>query len=219
MIGFLSRAISDAVVAGVPVDTITLLLLLPAVATFIAAARHIVGLKGFGIFLPAALSVVFLAIGPLLGVAIFIAIIVISSLVRAFLVKTKIKLQYLPRMAILMWFMTMTVFSILLLAPLVDSNFFKNISIFPILFLILLVEDFIRVQLGKSFRTAVNLTLETIFLSLLSFILLSIESIRLFAFQNPEIWLIGIMVANLLLGNFGGLRVLEVIRFRKLLKK
>ena len=51
---------------GVPENTIVMLLLLPVIATFIAATRQIVGVRGFGIFLPAALSVAFVAIGPIL---------------------------------------------------------------------------------------------------------------------------------------------------------
>ena len=47
-------AIRSAVDAGVPANTIVLLLLLPVVASVIAAARHLVGIRGFGIFLPAA---------------------------------------------------------------------------------------------------------------------------------------------------------------------
>jgi len=44
---------------------------LPAATALIAASRHLIGLRGFGIFLPAALSVSFVAIGPLLGIVVF----------------------------------------------------------------------------------------------------------------------------------------------------
>ena len=41
--------IRGSVASGVPTNTITLLLLLPLVASIIAAARHIIGIRGFGI--------------------------------------------------------------------------------------------------------------------------------------------------------------------------
>ncbi|MDO8452496.1 MAG: hypothetical protein Q7S79_01970, partial [bacterium] len=69
------NAIRNAAKAGVSLETIVLLVLLPLVATFIAAARHLIGLRGFGIFLPAALSVVFVAIGPVLGIGLFLLIV------------------------------------------------------------------------------------------------------------------------------------------------
>ena len=46
-------AIKEAVDSGVPANTIVLLLLLPIVATVIAATRQLIGIRGFGIFLPA----------------------------------------------------------------------------------------------------------------------------------------------------------------------
>ena len=72
-------AIRGSVASGVPTNTITLLLLLPLVASIIAAARHIIGIRGFCIFLPAALSVVFVAIGPIVGIGLFLLIITIST--------------------------------------------------------------------------------------------------------------------------------------------
>ena len=44
-------------------------------AALIAAARHLIGIRGFGIFLPAALSVSFVATGPIVGIIIFLLIV------------------------------------------------------------------------------------------------------------------------------------------------
>jgi len=216
---FLKHSVKQSVNAGVPPNTIVLLLLLPGIATLIAAARHLIGLRGFGIFLPAALSIVFLAIGPILGISVFIVITAVSTLVRLFLRKVNIKLQYLPRMAMLMFFMAITVLGILFLTPLIKSNIFTNISIFPVLFLILFVEDFIRVQLGKSFKTAATLTFETMVLSLASYSFLIMWPLQRFVLLNPEIWLLGILVIDILVGKYSGLRFLELYRFRKLFNK
>ena len=78
----LKHAIRAAVGIGVPANTITLLLLLPAVAAIIAAARHLIGLRGFGIFLPAALAVAFVATGPILGIGLFLVIVTVSTFAR-----------------------------------------------------------------------------------------------------------------------------------------
>lgn len=215
---FLRHAIKKSVEAGVPPNTIVLLLLLPGVATLIAAARHLIGLRGFGIFLPASLSIVFLAVGPFIGVGVFVVITLVSTAVRIILRKLKVKLQYLPRMAILLFFMAVSVMSILFLAPVFNSDLLSNISIFPVLFLILFVEDFIRVQLGKSFRTAFNLAFETIILSLVSYLLLTMWIVQRFVLLNPELWLAGIFFADVMIGRYSGLRLMEIYRFRKLIK-
>jgi hypothetical protein len=211
-------AIRRAVAAGVPANTIVLLLLLPVVASIIAAARHIIGVRGFGIFLPAALSVVLVATGPILGIGLFLLIVLVSTLVRLTIRKTKIKLQYLPRMALMLWFVSLAVLGILFTTPYLSWPDLSNVSIFPVLILALLAEDFTRVQLGKSARVAINLTSETLFLSLISYLFLTLRSVQIFALLNPEILLASVFVFNLLLGRFTGLRVLEFWRFRRLIK-
>jgi hypothetical protein len=210
-------AIRSSVEAGVPANTIVLLLLLPVVAAIIAAARHLVGLRGFGIFLPAAMSVVFVATGPVVGIGLFLTIVLITIFVRFVLRNFKIKLQYLPRMALLLLFVVFGVLSILFAAPIIKRPELTNVSIFAVLILVLLAEDFTRVQLGKSARTAINLTIETLILALVSYIFLTLKSLQEYALLNPEILILAVAVFDFLLGKFVGLRFLELWRFRKLI--
>jgi hypothetical protein len=213
----LKYAIRAAIGTGVPANTIVLLILLTVVATVIAASRHLIGLRGFGIFLPTALSVVFVAIGPVVGIGLFLVIVITTTLVRMILRKTKIKLQYLPRMALLMSFAVVGVLGTLFMAPVIQRSDFANVSIFPVLLLVLLAEDFSRVQLGKSAKTAVNITTETLILALGSYILLTLEPVREFALLNPEATLLSVLVFNFFMGKYVGLRLVEIWRFRKLI--
>ena len=210
-------AIRGAVASGVPANTIVLLLLLPAIAGIIAAARHLIGLRGFGIFLPAALSVVFVATGPVVGIALFLIIVIVSTLTRLILRKLKLKLQYLPRMALILWIVSLSVLGVLFLAPVIGRPELTNVSIFAVLILALLAEDFIRVQLGKSFKTAINLTSETVILALVSFIFLTLKPFQQFALLNPEIFLGLVFAFDFIIGRYVGLRVMEMWRFRKMI--
>ena len=212
-------AIRGAVSAGVPANTIVLLLLLPVVATIIAASRHVVGIRGFGIFLPAALSVVFVATGPVVGIGLFLVIIASSLLIRMVLRKFTIKLQYLPRMALILLFVVVGVLSILFAAPLINQPALANVSIFPVLVLVLLSEDFTKVHLGKSAKTAINLTTETLILALVSYIFLTSTMMQEFALLNPEILLLSVVLVDFLLGKYVGLRLAEMWRFRRLIAK
>jgi hypothetical protein len=213
----LKYAIRSAIDAGVPANTIVLLLLLPVVAALIAAARHLIGLRGFGIFLPAALAVTFVAIGPVLGILLFLVIIFFSTFFRMVTRKLKLKLQYLPRMAMLLWFVVLGVLGVLFLAPVIKQPDLSNISIFPVLILVLLAEDFSRVQIGKSAKTAVNLTTETLILALASFLFLTLESLQQYALLNPEIFLLLVLAFDFIVGKYVGLRFMEYWRFRKLI--
>jgi len=211
-------AIRSSIAFGVPANTIVLLLLLPIVAFVIAFTRNVIGIRGFGIFLPAALSVVFVATGPAVGIGLFLVIVVVSTAMRLILRKLKVKLQYLPRMAFILWAVVLGVLGVLFLAPILRFSDLANVSIFAVLFLVLLAEDFTRVQLGKSVKTALNLTFETLILSLISFLFLTFQPLQRYVLLNPEISLLVIAAADLLLGKYTGLRVMEFYRFRKLIR-
>lgn len=212
------HAIRASVAAGVPANTIVLLLLLPIVTFVIAFSRNVVGIRGFGIFLPAALSVVFVATGPIMGIGLFLVIVAVATLVRMALRKFKVKLQYLPKMSFILWAVVIGVLGVLFLAPILNFPSLANVSIFAVLILILLAEEFSRVQLGKSAKTAVNLTFETLVLSLISYIVLILQPLRQFVLLNPEISLLLTAGLDLILGKYTGLRVMEFYRFRKLIK-
>lgn len=212
-------AIRGAVATGVPANTIVLLLLLPIITLIIAFSRNVVGIRGFGIFLPAALSVVFVATGPIVGIGLFLVIVAVSTFLRILLRKLKIKLQYLPRMSFILWGVVVGVLGALFMSPYIKFSQLNNVSIFAVLILILLSEDFTRVQLGKSIKTAINLTFETLVLSLISFFFLTLKPLQEYVLLNPEISLIVTAALDLILGKYTGLRVMEFYRFRKLINQ
>jgi hypothetical protein len=108
---------------------------------------------------------------------------------------------------------------VLLVGSSVSLSGITNVSIFPVLFLVVLSEDFTRVQLGKSFRTALNITTQTLILAFVSYVFLTFDSLQKLALLNPEFTIFGVIVFDVLLGKFSGLRFLEYYRFRKLIKK
>ena len=74
----LQQAIRNAVTEGVPPNVIVLVLLFPLVSSFIAASRHIIGLRGFGIYIPAVLSIALVSTGVVEGIALFLAIVLVA---------------------------------------------------------------------------------------------------------------------------------------------
>jgi len=217
-LNFLRHAIKETVNQGVPPNTIVLILMFPLVASLVAAARHFVGVKGFGIFTPAVISVAFLATGIVLGVFLFVFILVAATVFRFITRELKLRVQYLPRMALLLWFVSLAILGLIIASPLVEYEALMNLGIFPILLLILLAETFIDVQITRSFSQAVSMTIETLILATISFYLMNWESLQDFVLLNPEIFVLLVAALNIFVGKYSGLRLLEVWRFRKLLK-
>jgi len=213
---FLRWAIRNAVNQGVPANTIVLLLLFPIIAAIIASARHIVGIRSFGIFTPAIISVAFLATGIVAGLLLFGTILVVATFSRVIL--RRFKLQYLPRMAFLFWFVSIGVLAVIFASPFLSQPNLTTVTIFPILIMILLAEDFIDLQSGGSMREAIKVTAETLLMALFCFLVMNLEFVQKFILINPELTVLGVAVYDIFIGKYVGLRIMEYWRFREIIK-
>lgn len=213
---FASYAVNFMINKGVPANTILLILMLPIVATIIAFARQILGIKAFGIYIPSVVALSFVATGLKYGFAIFILIIVFGTLIR--LVLQKVRMLHLPRIAIVL-----TLVSIAILAMLAEGAYHNRtgliaVSIFPMLIMIILVEQFVNVQVEKGARTAVKLTIETLILSIICYFIVTWQTLRTLIIAYPEL-IFATVVLNFALGKWTGLRISEYFRFRRVIKK
>lgn len=213
---FLKHAVRNAVVNNdVPANTIVLILLFPLVTTIIAASRHLVGLRGFGIFTPAVVSVGFLATGIVMGIGLFVAILVVATLGRVII--RRLKLPYMPRTSLLLWLVSVGVLGLLLVSPYLKLGQLAQLSIFPILLLVLLAETFIDVQNKQGMTQAIEMTFETLILACITYFVMKLELVQRFVLLNPELVISGIALFNVFLGKFDGLRLSEYFRFRKIM--
>ncbi len=213
----LQHAIRLAVERGVPANTIVLIFLFPLITAIIAAFRHVVGLHGFGLFVPAILAVALTATGIVTGIGLFLIILMVATVAR--MVTRNMKLQYLPRMALLIWLVSLGVFGALLVASLLGLTGATVLSIFPILILILLAENFIEVQMAKSQREAIEVTVESLVMAVTASMVVSGEGVQKLVLAYPEIYILVVLVFDLFVGRYVGLRVMEMWKFRELMKK
>ena len=202
---------------GVPFETIKLILMLPIIATFIAFLRQVFGVKAFGIYTPLIVTFAFVATnGIKYGLAIFVTVIVIGMLMR-FALKP-FRLLYLPRVAIMLTVVSLILLGILALGGNMRRTGLASVSIFPIVIMITMVEKFITVQIEKGDKVAIILALETLFISIFGFYLVSWKILVDFIVSYPWIILFTIPI-NILLGRWTGLRISEYFRFREVIRK
>ena len=213
---FLQHAIRKAVSNGLASNVVVLLLLFPLIAAVISISRHIIGLQSFGIYIPAVLSVALVSTGINMGLSIFFILIITTLIFRRFL--KFFKLQLLPRTALLLWSLSIAILAIFILFSSFGSIIFVNITIFPLLILMLLTENFVETQLASSQSQAVRYALETVLVALVCSLLISYEPLQKFALLNPELTLISVPIVNMIVGRYSGLRVLEYLRFKSIIE-
>jgi hypothetical protein len=211
---FIQKAIRKAIASGMPANIIVILLIFPIIASLVAFSRHIVGLKGFGIYIPAVLSVAFVSTGIITGITVFIAVLLTALLTRPIL--KKFRLPMLPRTAMLLLCVSTAILALMLIASVYNINLVINISIFPLLIIILLTENFIETQLLSSQKEALEITFETLIIAVLCSLIIGSELIQKFVILRPELTLIGVALINLAIGRYTGLRLLEYLRFKNL---
>ncbi len=205
--------------AGVPVETVYLLLMLPVIATLVAFFRQIVGIKAFGIYTPSIITFAFLAFGEKglkYGIAIFFAVIGMGILSRYLL--RSFRLLYLPRVAITLSIISLTVLGILAFGATLQRTGLAAVDIFPLLILITLAEKFIATQIEQGTRTALILAGETLIISIVGYFIIGWPTLRHFFLQYP--WaILATFIINIGLGKWSGLRLVEFFRFRRILKQ
>jgi hypothetical protein len=214
---FMSFGINFLVNRGVPINSIVLILMLPIIATILAFARQVIGIKAFGLLTPAMTSVSFLVMGLRYGLIVFITILAVGTATR--FIMRKLRLLYLPRMALVLTSVSLALLVLLGLGTVSasDRTSILSFSIFPALILTILAEDFIAAQFKSGLRVALTVTAWTLALATTCYVIVSSEIFRTLILSYPEIILLAIPL-NIILGGWSGLRLTEYFRFRELLR-
>lgn len=202
---------------GVPILTVTLLLMLPIIATLVAIFRQVIGIKAFGIYTPSIITFALFAMGELkYGAAVFASIIVVGMLSRFGL--RRFRLLYLPRVAITLSIISLAILLLLLVGGHNQRTGFAGASIFPLLIMITLAEKFVSTQIEKGTRVALILAAETLIISTVGYFLIKSTFVTDLLLAYP-LWIIALtFIINITLGKWSGLRLSEYWRFRQVFK-
>lgn len=210
-------AINSAVERGVSEQTIAMLLLFPLVAALVAFSRQVIGLVGFGMLIPVLVTAAFLSTGVFAGLLLFLLVLGTATVAR--LVLKRIRIPYLPRLAMVVWSVSLVTLLILLVAPSLSIDKLASIGIFPILLMVMLAESFVETQITRTWSTAALMTTETLGIALLGYGIVTMPVVQNFALTNPFWTVLLTLLLDYLIGRYKGLRIMEVWRFRKIIVK
>jgi hypothetical protein len=201
---------------GVPLGTVILLLMFPLIATLAAVFRQLIGIKAFGIYTPSIIIFALLATGIKYGLALFIVVILVGMVIR-FLLK-KLRILYLPRVAITLSIVSLSILLLLVLGGSFQRTGLAAVSIFPLLIMITLVEKFVAAQIEKGNKVAMILALETLIISLVGYYLVKWPLLISLIVAYPWVVLLTLPI-NFALGKWTGLRLSEYFRFKEVFKR
>lgn len=225
---FMSYFVNYLIDSGIPANTVILILMLPVIATVVSVMKQIVGLTTFGVYTPTIITLTFWILGLKFGLLTLLIVFLVGTGTRAAL--KRYRLLYVPRMAIVLTSVAIAILFMLIVSirfNLFDAQFY-SLSVFPMLILSTLTEKFVSAQGGKGFKQAMVLTLQTVFVAIVAYIVvggevdlylfkLKINFLQGFMLSYPEV-IILIIFFNIFLGRWTGLRLLEYVRFREVLR-
>ena len=211
----ISYLVSFMMTKGVPSNTIVLLLMLPVIATIIAFLKQVVGITTFGLYTPSIITLSFLALGLKFGLIILVIIIFTGAVLRKAL--DRFRLLHIPRIAIVLTISTFIILLMLAFGTYMGISQIATIAVFPMLIMTTLAEKFVSAMGGKGFFSAMLLMLETTVVSLICYWVVEWQYLQNLILGHPEIILLLILV-NYALGRWTGLRLMEYVRFREVMK-
>ncbi len=205
----------DAMLAhGISSQIVILLLILPIIATILAFLKQVVGVTTFGLFTPSIVALSFLALGWPIGIVFLLIILISGYATRSFMKQWR--LLYVPKVAIILTVVSITLMILLAGGSLVGITFSRD-TVFILLIMSTLSESFLNVKNEEGLYSAIIGIGETILAALLCVFIVQWSVLQSFVLAYPELILLTI-VANLLLGKWTGLRLVEYFRFREVFK-
>jgi len=200
--------------AGIPLELLKVVLMIPLGALVIVILRNVIGLETFGTFLPALIAVASRDTGLGWGLVSFVALILLVFLVR--LVIARFQLLHLPHMAILLTFVIIFILLIAVLGVRMGSLDLAKVSLFPLAIMAITTERFSIMVEEEGARRTIGVALMTVFSISACYFVMNALTFQILFMSFPELLLVVIFL-DLWLGRWMGLRVLEYWRFRKLL--
>lgn len=200
---------------GLPFSLLQSVLMLPVGALVVVLFRNVIGLPTFGTFLPALIAAGAGQTGALwglVGVTVTVAVVV---LVRW--VVHRLELLHSPTLAILLAAVTTALLGTSLAAEQLGLYHLARVSFFPIAVLAIASERFYLSLTEQGTPTAMKEMAGTMVVTLGCFIVMHSLALQILLVGFPEVLLL-VVAANVYLGRWVGVRLLEYRRFRPVLR-
>ncbi len=196
--------------ADIPMSLLKVILLLPLCSLIIALFRNVIGIKTFGVFLPAIITVAIDSVGMGFGIMLYLAVVAVVGLLHYPL--TKWGLLYTPKLVIMLVGVVCTLLGMTYIGITYQIVVLSSIIFFPIIILSIAAEKFAKVLMEEGIKNALKIQMQTLIVIILCYAIYQTEFITGFFLTFPEVLSI-IVSIMLLLGRWIGLRVSEYKRF------
>lgn len=195
---------------GLSERLLLILILLPIGALIVAIFRNVVGMKTFGVFLPVLIAISFMTTGVLLGLASFLLMVGLISLLHIPLARWGI--LHVPKLVVMLIAMIFAMITILYLGVEMNVETIGTLTFFPVVIMTITAEKYARFVVEEGFKKASHVMGQTLLVTLFSYFIIASPSVHVYLMNYPELLLLFAAI-SILLGQWIGLRISEYRRF------
>lgn len=199
---------------GISQNLLTILLMLPLGALVTVVFRNVIGLETFGTFLPALIASAARDTGLMWGMVGFLSIILVSAVVRRGL--DWMQLLHSPKMAIMLTTVVIVMMGITVGGVNLGLFELAHMTLFPIAILAITAERVALMESEQGAMKVAKITMMTLVVIAACYAVMESLFMQSLILAFPELLLV-IVALNLWLGKWIGIRVMEFLRFRRLI--
>lgn len=203
---------------GLPVNTqavYRVMLLVPIGAFILVILRNIVGIKTFGTFMPVLIALSFRETGLLWGIFLFTMIVATGLAIRFYM--ERLKLLLVPRLAAVLIVVVLLMAALTVLTNSLGIHRGLSVALFPMVILTMTIERMSIVWEERGPGEALVAGFGSLVTAALAFLVMNVKYVEHLVFVFPELLLV-LLAATLLLGRYSGYRLMDLYRFKALVK-
>lgn len=202
---------------GISNEILELLIAVALLSTIVSLSRYVFGSRSYGIYAPIILAISYSYTGLRYGLA--ITAVVIATSLFSYSILKKIRMHYITRIAINYCILTLAIIIFLLLINrfgLTLDNI-ENIPPLALISITALGDFFTKQYVKKSLKTSLLTLSSTIVISTIGWYVITRDAISTYLINN--LWIIPTLILiNILIGQYKGLRIKDLFRFRSIVK-
>lgn len=196
-----------------PFSLLQTVLMLPIGALVVVLFRNVIGVPTFGTFLPALIAASAGATGLLWGLTSLVIVTVCVVLARLGL--QRLQLLHSPTLAILLTVVVMSMLGTSLVADYLDLEDLAKVAYFPIAVMAITSERLYLALVERGFKEGMVHFGGTLLVVLACYLVMNSMAMQVLVSGFPEVLLL-VIAANIYLGRWVGVRLIELWRFRRL---
>jgi hypothetical protein len=192
------------------------LLMVPLGGFLLVILRNIIGISTFGTFMPVLIALAFRETQLLWGIVFFSSLVGAGLAIRFYL--DRLKLLLVPRLAAVLIVVVILMALMSIFTNHLGLERGLSVALFPMVILTMTIERMSIVWEERGPYEAIKQGLGSLLAASLAYLVMHNREVQHLFFVFPELLLV-LLAACLLLGRYSGYRLLELLRFKVLLKE